>query len=136
VSNAKRNEGMGFSTATLKQFSRYCWSILPIRREVVGQEMVQDCIILVVQFWPAEELSQMDAASLEEANTLYALEKDVLRSLAFIYGEDRYEGYMRLGLRQVLKAIIEITRHWWRRRKPNRAKINVWRRKWVSDDAE
>jgi len=133
ATNAKRSD-MSSQSATLQQFSQYCWAMLPIRKEVVGQEIVNDCVILIVQFWPGECLSQYDPGSPEEVLCLENMKRSVLRVCHFAWGDERFEGYKRLGLPVIVSALIEITRIWWRKRKTNRAKIVVWRRRWVSGE--
>ena len=110
--------------------------MLPVRKEVVGQEAVTDCVILIVQFWPSEELSQTDPKSAEERQVLALLKRDVIRVFSLIHGEERSEGYMRLGLSTMVDWLIELTRNWWRRRKSNRGKVTIWRRKWIANSDE
>lgn len=122
---------MGNSTATLPQFQNYVWELLPIRKEAVGRELVNDIVLAAIQFWPNEELSQADTGSPEEATEMRRVAWSVRRVLEFVYGYDRFQGYWLMGAKSVLTMVLEIIRMWWRRRKDNRAKITVWRRKWM-----
>lgn len=118
-------------TSTIQQFQRYVWGSLSHRREVIGREMVDDVVLVAIQLWPVEHLSQVDAKSQEQAVILAALSADVRRILEAIYGEDRFRGYRMLGLSTMVLSVISIMHDWWYRRKDNRAKMNTWRRKWV-----
>jgi hypothetical protein len=132
VKNArrKRNDPMSKHTATIPQFQKYCWGLLPIRKQVLGQEVVFDCIVAGIQFWPVEELSQAETGSKEEADAIKFLEKDINRLLVLLWGDDRYRSFQILGLEQLLPELLTLMLHWWRRRKDNRGRIIIWRRKW------
>lgn len=119
------------STATIRQFQRFVWESLPIRREALGQEFISDIVLLAVQQWPAEELSQAAPDTPEEAEAIRSLQWDIRRMAEFIYGEERFAGFWLLGARAVIPLVVEVIRKWWRRRKDNRAKIGIWRRRWV-----
>lgn len=121
------------TTATLPQFQNYVWELLPVRREAMGREFIDDIVIAAVQFWPNEELSKVDAGSPEEQAELRRLAWSVRRVLEFTYGQERFQGYWLLGARFLIPAVLEIVRVWWRRRKDNRAKIAIWRRKWTNE---
>ena len=97
----------------------------------MGREMVDDIVLVAVQLWPVEHLSQADANSQEQVVVLAALAADVRRILEAVYGEDRFRGYRLLGVNQAILRVIEAIHGWWHRRKDNRAKMNTWRRKWV-----
>lgn len=120
------------STATLSQFQRYVWESLPLRREAMDQEFVDDLVLIAVQQWPNDELSQASAGSEEEAELIRRLQWDIRRLLELTYGQERFNGYWILGARIVIPQAVEVIRKWWRRRKDNRAKIGIWRRRWVS----
>lgn len=124
---------MSNSTATLPQFQNYVWNLLPIRREAVGREMVDDIVLVAVQLWPTEALSQLDAGSTEEADELRRLAWSIRRILEFVYGSVRFNGYWLLGANSVVLMVIDIMRAWWRKRKDNRAKIGIWRRRWTHE---
>lgn len=120
----------------MPQFCKYCWLLLPIRKVAVGQEVVDDCVTLAVQFWPTEKMSQADAESTEESQVLLGLMCDITRCLAFIYGKERFDAIWKVGLRTVLPNLLGIMVRWWRVKKANRAKIHNWRRKWVVPSLE
>ena len=122
---------MSNQTATLPQFQNYVWELLPIRREAVGREFVGDIVLAAVQFWPNDELSQTANGSVEEATEMRRVAWSVRRVLEFVYGRDRFQGFWLMGAKSVLSMVLEIIRMWWRRRKDNRAKITIWRRKWL-----
>lgn len=124
---------MAKTTATLPQFQQYVWELLPIRKEAIGRELIDDVVIAAVQFWPNEELSQIEADSEAEQAELRKVAWSVRRVLEFTYGQERFQGYWLLGARFLIPAVLEITRIWWRRRKDNRAKIAIWRRKWTNE---
>lgn len=124
---------MSNQTATLPQFQTYVWELLPIRKEAVGRELVNDIVLAAVQFWPNDELSESATGSAEEATEMRRVAWSVRRVLEFVYGYDRFQGYWLMGAKSVLSMILEIIRMWWRRRKDNRAKITIWRRKWIHE---
>ena len=135
VQNAKpRNECMRKSTANVPQFQKYCWGMLPIRREAVDEGSVFDCILVAIQTWPVERLAQTEAGTIEEAEALTETAYDIHRVLEFVYGDERWKGYRTIGIDCLLPELLAIMCHWWRRRKDNRAKILLWRRKWVMSD--
>lgn len=119
------------STATIPQFQRYVWESLPIRKEAIDREFVDDLVLITIQQWPAEELSQASPGSAEEADAIRRLQWDIRRIMELTYGQDRFMGYWLLGARTVIPQLVEVIRRWWRRRKDNRAKIVIWRRRWV-----
>jgi hypothetical protein len=45
-------------TATLPLFAKYVWTQMPIRKLVVGEEMVDDIVILAVQGFLTERTVQ------------------------------------------------------------------------------
>ncbi len=104
-----------------------------MRREAVGRELVNDIVLAAVQFWPNDELSQTNPGSEEEATEMRRAAWSVRRVLEFVYGHDRFQGYWLMGAKSVLSMVLEIIRMWWRRRKDNRAKITIWRRKWLHE---
>lgn len=120
------------STATISQFQRYVWESLPIRKEAIDREFIDDLVLIAVQQWPAEDLSQASPGSADEAAAMRQLQWDIRRMLEFVYGEQRFNGYWILGARTVIPQAVEVIRQWWRRRKDNRAKISIWRRRWVA----
>lgn len=102
---------------------------MPIRKEAVGQEMIYDAVIVAVQLWPVEHLAQSEKD--QEAVVLNVLCRDVQRILRCLYGEERFQGYWILGMQRMLPVLIDVMHDWWKRRKDNRAKLGLWRRKWV-----
>lgn len=118
-------------TSTIQQFQRYVWECLPIRKEAVDREMIDDVVLAAVQFWPVEHLAQTQPGSQEEAIVLSVLSKDIRRVLQFVYGDERFQGYYLIGLRTLIPQSVNVINQWWQSRKDNRAKINTWRRKWV-----
>ncbi len=107
---------------------------MPIRKLVVGEEMVDDIVILAVQFYPVSEMSQVDKNSPEEASLLRELCKIIDMNLVFIYGESNHEAYSRLGLEAMIGHVVYAVNHWWRRSKRNRGNLILWRRKWMADE--
>ena len=124
---------MSNQTATLPQFQNYVWELLPVRKEAVGRELVNDIVLAAVQFWPNDELSEAATGSAEEATEMRRVAWSVRRVLEFVYGYDRFQGHWLTGAKSVLSMVLEIIRMWWRRRKDNRAKIAIWRRKWIHE---
>jgi hypothetical protein len=118
-------------TSTIQQFQRYVWECLPMRKEAVDREMIDDVVLAAIQFWPVEFIAQTQPGSQEEAIVLSVLSQDIRRVLRFVYGDERFQGYYRIGLRTLIPQSVTVINQWWQSRKDNRAKINTWRRKWV-----
>ena len=134
MSHARRSSRMGKSTATVPLFCKYIWQQMPVRREAVDQESIFDCVLVAIQHWPVEKLSQAEPMTIEEADCLADVAMDVHRVLSCVYGEERWEGYRIIGIDVLLPELLAVMCHWWRRRKDNRGKIILWRRKWVPND--
>lgn len=124
---------MSKSTATLPQFQSYMWELLPARREALGREVIDDIVILAVQFWPNEELSSTVPDTEAEAELLRSTAWAIRRVLEFVYGEVRFQGVWLLGANVMVPKILDLMLAWWRRRKDNRAKVAIWRRKWTNE---
>lgn len=121
-------------TSSLSQFQRYVWESLPIRREAVEREVIDDVVLVAVQLWPVEHLSHAGHDTPEERVVLGVLTNDIRRILSCVYGEERFKGYWIIGARMLTPQAVSVINQWWRRRKDNRAKINTWRRKWAVDE--
>lgn len=121
-------------TSSLPQFQRYVWECLPIRKEAVDREVIDDVVLVAIQCWPVEHLAQTQHGSQEELIVLSVVSADIRRILTFVYGEDRFRGYWLIGLRSLMPQVVSVINGWWQRRKDNRAKINTWRRKWMVDE--
>ena len=119
------------TTATIQQFQRYVWETLPVRKAAVGPEIVGDAVLIAVQHWPSDRLSEVDPNSPAEVDLMHRLGWDIRRILECIYGSERFVGYWLIGLRTLIPQLIDVVRVWWRKRKDNRAKIGIWRRKWA-----
>ena len=89
-------------TSNLPQFQRYVWECLPIRREAVDREVVDDVVLLALQLWPVEHLSKA-ATRQEESVVLAVLCKDIARIMDFVYGPERFRGYWLLALRILIQ---------------------------------
>lgn len=118
-------------TATIEELQRYVWELLPTRKLAINREVAHDAVIVAVQCWPVELLSQAAVGSQECVQALNSLVNDIRRILSCVYGTDRFRAYWAVGLRTLIPNAVEIIYDWWRRRKDNRAKIITWRRKWV-----
>lgn len=121
------------TTATLAQFQTFVWESLPVRKSVVGREVVDDIVMLAVQQWPVAEMSEAKDKPEAEAALMHRLAWDVRRMAELLYGQDRFVGIWIVGLKALLPHVLEIMRTWWHRRKDNRAKIVIWRRKWTNE---
>lgn len=120
------------TTATLPQFQKYVWETVPLREAVVGRAVVDDLVMIAVQQWPVEALSDAPARSEQEAEAMHRLAWDVRRMMELLYGHEKFVTYWIVSLRSLVPHVLEVIRTWWRRRKDNRAKIVIWRRKWCN----
>ena len=121
-------------TSTLKSFQSHVWNSLPVRRTVIGREVVDDFVSAAIQLWPVTELCQVGKDDAARLQVLYHLALDVKRILDVVYGDDRFNAYWKLGMNSMSLLILEVIDDWWVRRKDNRAKLILWRRKWTSSD--
>jgi hypothetical protein len=121
------------NSATFKKFSAFVWQRMPVRKIVLGKEAVADIVMIAVQMWPVERLSQAEHASEEEADALRVLCEDIMRIMQFVWGEERYRAFTLLGIETCIPHVIDIIAEWWRGQKTRRGKLNNWRRKWVVD---
>ena len=124
---------MAGATTTLQQFQEFVYDQLPPRRDRLGREAVYDAVAVAVQEWPDKELSAAAAGSPEEALATGELVKSMRRHLEVAYGEERFGVMWVIALQALLPYIIEAMLRWWRKRKENKARIRIWRRKWVND---
>ena len=123
---------MPLPTRTLEQLQEWVWSELPVRKNVAGKEAVFDAVSAAVHEWPDEELSASRAGSDQEMTSMLALSKSVRRHMALVYGEKQFGSVWVVALQVLLPLIVDLILKWWRRRKEHRARIRMWRRKWVN----
>jgi hypothetical protein len=103
-----------------------------MHRSIVGREVVDDAVMIAVQQWPSDELSQAASKSPEEMVLMHRLAWDVRRMMELLYGAERFLSDWMIGLRFLIPQMLGVMRDWWRRRKDNRAKVITWRRKWCN----
>lgn len=120
-------------TATIPQLQTFVWGSLPIRKEAVGQEVVQDFVLAMIQFFPVEQLSQVEPDSRDEGRLVVRATSDARRVLRFVYGLDRFDGYWIIGLSSLSLSIGRILVKWWRAKKENRNRLLEWRQNWVAE---
>lgn len=123
---------MPLPTRTLEQLQEWVWSELPVRKNVAGKEAVCDAVSAAVHEWPDEELSSSPAGGEREMAAMLGLSKSVRRHMALVYGEKQFGSMWVIALQILLPLIVDLVLKWWRRRKEHRARIRVWRRKWVN----
>ena len=119
-------------TRTLEQLQEFVWAELPIRKNLAGREAVFDAVSAAVHEWPDESLSAARAGSEEEMEAMLQLSRSVKRHMALVYGDKKFGSVWIVALQILLPLIVDLILKWWRRRKEHRARIRVWRRKWVN----
>ena len=122
--------------STLRQFQKTVWDALPIRKNAIGQEVVDDVLLLAIQMWPAAELSAVDPESEEEDQLLAILLTDLRRMMVALYGIEEYQAYSIVGLNTLTPHMIAMLLDWWRARKANKAKLTGWRRNWIDEQLD
>ncbi len=123
---------MPVPTRTLEQLQEWVWSELPIRKNVAGKEAVFDAVSAAIHEWPDDELSSSPAGGEREMAAMLALSRSVRRHLALVYGDKQFGSMWVVALQILLPLIVDLILKWWRRRKEHRARIRMWRRKWVN----
>lgn len=123
---------MPLPTRTLEQLQAWVWSELPVRKNLAGKEAVFDAVSAAVHEWPDELLSSSPAGSDQEMAAMLSLSKSVRRHMALVYGEKQFGSIWIVALQILLPLIVDLILKWWRRRKEHRARIRMWRRKWVN----
>lgn len=123
---------MPLPTRTLEQLQEWVWSELPVRKNVAGKEAVFDAVSAAVHEWPDEDLSSSRAGSDQEMAAMLNLSKSIKRHMALVYGDQKFGSVWVVALQILLPLIVDLILKWWRRRKEHRARIRIWRRKWVN----
>lgn len=123
---------MAGATTTLQQFQEFVYDQLPFNKGRVGREVIYDAVAVAVQEWPDKELLTAGAGSPEEEQATAELAKSIRRHLEVTYGEERFGVLWLIALQLLMPYIIEAILKWWRRRKEHKARIRIWRRKWVN----
>ena len=123
---------MTLSTELL-QFQEYVWESLPVRKEVAGKEIVDDLVLVLVQLWPDTYLEACDRGSSGDTVCMESLAADSERLMTVLYGDDRYRVMWMLAMNLITHKTINLMNDWWRRKKANRAKLEEWRKNWVTE---
>lgn len=123
---------MPLPTRTLVQFQEWIWSELPVRKNVAGKEAVFDAVAVLVQEWPDDCLSDSKDGDDAELAALQIVYRSCKRHMAFTYGEQKFASIWVPALQILLPLIVDLILKWWRRRKEHRARLRMWRRKWVN----
>lgn len=126
---------MPLPTRTLEQLQEFVWSELPIRKNLAGKEAVFDAVSAAIHEWPDESLSAAPAGGEEEMAAMLQLSMSVKRHMALVYGDKKFGSVWIVALQILLPLIVDLILKWWRRRKEHRARIRMWRRKWVNGES-
>lgn len=126
---------MPHPTRTLEQFQEWIWSELPVRKNLAGKEAVFDAISAAVHEWPDEDISGFSAGSDQEMASMLKLSRSVRRHMALVYGDNKFASIWVPALQILLPLIVDLILKWWRRRKEHRARLRMWRRKWVNGES-
>ena len=113
---------------TLTDLQEQCWASLPpIRKRLVGRQVVDDFVHLAVENWAGEYLN---ACQDNEQRQVYvhALLQQVKRGHQVMSGREHHEyGFVWVFLLQaVASAVIQWLVTWWLERRANRALMTVW----------
>lgn len=122
-------------TRTLEQFQEWVWSELPVRKNLAGREAVFDAVSAAIHEWPDDELSSLTSGSDQEMECMLTLSRSVRRHLALVYGDRHFASIWVPALQILLPLIVDLILKWWRRRKEHRARVRMWRRKWVNGES-
>jgi hypothetical protein len=126
---------MPLPTRTLEQLQEWVWSELPIRKNLAGKEAVFDAVSAAIHEWPDEALSAARAGGDDEMASMLQLSHSVKRHMALVYGDKKFGSVWIVALQILLPIIVDLILKWWRRRKEHRARLRMWRRKWVNGNS-
>lgn len=111
-------------------FQEEVWRRLPLRKYLAGKERVFDCISVVVQEWPDEQMALATDDAKAEAVAIRDLMKNAKRHLHLAYGERDFGFIWATILSALLYELIIILIEWWRKKKENRMAILRWQESW------
>lgn len=114
------------------KFQEEVWRQLPLRKFLAGKERVCDCISVVVQEWPDEQMALACDDSKAESTAIRGLMKDAKRHLHLAYGEREFGFIWATILSALLYELIIIVIEWWRNKKENRMALLRWQESWRS----
>lgn len=105
----------------------YVRSRIPVRARMLGQEKLQDIVLMAVAAWPIDRLLEVERKSGEEAAILGETSREIERTFCALYG-DRRSGSILLAilLPAVLSAVIQVILKWWLEKRSRRMKMAIW----------
>lgn len=115
-------------------FQAMVWKRLPKRKWLAGRDRVYDCISIMVQEWPDEEMALAEGEIAKQWDVVRSLTNSVKRHLHLAYGEQEFGFIWTILLQALLHEIVALMLEWWRERKENRMTLLKWQRKWRSQE--
>jgi len=116
------------------QFQHAIWEKLPKRKLLAGRGRVLDCISIIVQEWPDEQLALAESSN--SANKRVVIMRDLLRDakrhLHLIYGDKEFGFVWTILLQAILFQVVQLIFEWWKERRENRMSLLAWQTKWRS----
>jgi hypothetical protein len=116
--------GAAGDTSELVEYVR---SRLPIRARLLGEERLQDLVMLTVAAWPIDGLLAADAGSSEEIVQLELTKIEVSRMYAALHGDPKSGSILlAIVLPAMLSALIQVVLKWWLEKRSRRTKMAIW----------
>lgn len=114
---------------TLADFKQHIWEELPpVRRMLVGREVVDDLVEIAVHQWESQMLIHCTDDAQRKTVTSNIL-RSVRRGYQAISGKDpqEYGLVWAVLLQAVASLVVQLILQWWLDRRMNRVRLEVWR---------
>lgn len=100
---------------------------MPLRARVLGEEKLQDIVLITVAAWPIDGLVASQRGSSEERAAIARARDEVARTFAALHGEPRSSSVLlAILLPAILSAVIQVVLRWWLEKRSRRLKMAVW----------
>jgi hypothetical protein len=113
-----------------EEFQAYIWRKLPMRKFMLGQERVMDCLAVMVQEWPDDQFALSEAGVASQSTVIKDLMESMKRHLHLAYGETQFGFIWTIILQALIYEMIVLLLKWWREKKSNRLSLLKWQRCW------
>jgi hypothetical protein len=115
---------------TLAEFKQHIWSELPpVRRMLVGREVVDDLVEIAVHQWESEVLLHCVNDTERQAVAANIL-RSVRRGYQAISGREPDEFgvfFWPILLQAVASLVVGLILQWWLAKRINRVRLDVWK---------
>lgn len=115
---------------TLGDFKEHVWGELPpIRRMLVGREVVNDLVEIAVHNWESQVLSHC-ANDAQRQVVASSILRSVRRGYQAISGREAEEYgvfFWPILLQAVASLVVQLILQWWLDKRMNRVRLEVWK---------